>query len=347
MRLNRVYLHGACVQWNIAVTVLSASSMALLRRRIPGAPCVEADEDGCPVEMSRWREAWMILRSGLSKVRRTASEGVEALKLELGSTTPVGKPGLVGFQYVVDKWTPHRLEAVRARYSLTAPTMPQPHCTSPPTPQPLHLLRHLPLSLGALCHLPSALAPPASPPIASTRLPLRLHSHPIAPSPACRCPFQVLEDALREALLDVQIGSRHMQIRRFSVGTKPPQLLAARVYDLGPDTLGFDVDTSWESEMVAQLEAVSPEEAEEIGYGPSIAAPAVPVSVRNFRFEGPVRVVVTNLTRADPGYGAILLSLPRTPEIGLDVRVAGGEVTKVPWFRDELARAMQSSMADQ
>ena len=62
----------------------------------------------------------------------------------------------------------------------------------------------------------------------------------------------------------------------------------------------------------------------------------VPVSVRNLRFVGPVRVLVTDLMAESPGYGAILLSLPAPPEISLEVIVAGADVTKVPFFRDEL-----------
>ena len=47
------------------------------------------------------------------------------------------------------------------------------------------------------------------------------------------------------------------------------------------------------------------------------------------------------------GYGAILLSLPAPPEIGLDVRVAGGEVTRVPFFRDELERVLKRTLVDE
>ena len=121
----------------------------------------------------------MILRSGLGKVRRTASEGVTALRKELNLySAAVGVPGLVIAQYLVDKYTPLRFE-------------------------------------------------------------------------------NELEKALRESLADVRIGTRRIEVKRFTAGAKPPQLLAARVYDLGPDALGFDFDTEWESELVASLEAVS------------------------------------------------------------------------------------------
>jgi len=72
----------------------------------------------------------------------------------------------------------------------------------------------------------------------------------------------------------------------------------------------------------------------------------VPVSVRNVRFAGPVRVVVTHLSAEDPGFGAILVSLPAPPEVGLDVRVAGGEVTRVPFLRSEIQRVFQTSLLD-
>lgn len=78
----------------------------------------------------------------------------------------------------------------------------------------------------------------------------------------------------------------------------------------------------------------------------------VPVALRNV-FDGAVRLVVTNLCAAEPGcgaalwllfgvflfsrarpfsvrYGAVLCSLPSPPELTLDCRVAGGEVTAIP-----------------
>lgn len=245
--------------WNIGVSMLGAASMALMRRNVPGAPCVETDF-GCPVEdVSRWRAAWIILRTGIRQVRSTASEGVQALRSELKLySAALGTPGLVGFQYLVDKFTP-----LRFQYEL--------------------------------------------------------------------------RKALADALTEIRIGSRRFELREFSVGGVPPQLLAARVYDLGPDALGFDVDMSWESELVARLEAV-PEAADDAngsftglagGGGRAGGAPVVPVSLRNLRFYGTVRVVVTDLCAQSPGFGAILLSLPAPPEISLDVRIAGADVTKV------------------
>ncbi len=86
--------------------------------------------------------------------------------------------------------------------------------------------------------------------------------------------------------------------------------------------------------MVAEIDAIT------TGVGAR-----VPVSVRNLRFNGPVRVVVTHLTPDAPGYGAVLLSLPSRPEVAIDCSVAYGEVTRVPWLRGELERTMQQRIA--
>ena len=97
--------------WDITISVLGAASYALFRRNVPGAPCVETDESCEAENVSRWREAWLILREGIRRVRSTASEGVAALSAELKlSSAAFGVPGLVGFQYLVDKPTPLRLE---------------------------------------------------------------------------------------------------------------------------------------------------------------------------------------------------------------------------------------------
>ena len=97
------------------MTMIGAASMALWRRRLPGAPCLPemecpVDELGQPVAPpNRWREAWYILRTGFVKVRRTASEGIEALKLEAKLySAAVGRPALVGFQYIVDRCAARR-----------------------------------------------------------------------------------------------------------------------------------------------------------------------------------------------------------------------------------------------
>ena len=111
------------------------------------------------------------------------------------------------------------------------------------------------------------------------------------------------------------------------MGTAPPRMLAARAYDVGPDAMAFDVDVQWESELVAEIEMVT-----------KPLGARVPVSVRNVRFEGTVRAVLTPLVAGGPGYGAMLLSLPAPPALKMEVRVVGGEITKVPWLKLELEK---------
>lgn len=145
-----------------------------------------------------------------------------------------------------------------------------------------------------------------------------------------------LRDACTQTLRDVRNPRvKSLSLRKFSAGAKPPKLLAARAYD-APDSLAFDIEVRWESEIAADIDMV-------VGGGP--LSPRVPVTVRNFRFDGPVRLVATPLLSDPPGFGALLLSLPAAPRIGLDVRVAGGEVTRLPWLRDEIEQAMQDAIA--
>ena len=246
--------------WDMARAFLSAASMAMLRKRLPGAPCaplVDAclvDDDGEPIQPSRMREAWMILRTGLRSTVRTASEGVEALKQQKQLySAVVGLPGLVTTQHIVDKLLPLRLE-------------------------------------------------------------------------------NQLEKAFTDSIKSIKFGARHFELRSFSVGSRSPQLLAARVFDLDAETIGFDVDVAWQSELMVQLEAVPDAEtplSSAIGATPSLGINKVPVTVRNLQAVGPVRVLITDLIPEPPGYGAILLSLPAPPEISLEVVVAGADVTKV------------------
>ena len=146
----------------------------------------------------------------------------------------------------------------------------------------------------------------------------------------------IMASALEEALDGVVNSNvRKLRLRKLSAGTTPPHLMAARLYDLGPETLAFDVDVQWRSSLSAELEVTT-----------TLGA-RVPVTLRNVRFEGPVRLLATNLTSSAPGYGAILISLPSPPSIGLDVRVAGGELTKLPWLRSEVERAIQKAVAEE
>lgn len=153
-------------------------------------------------------------------------------------------------------------------------------------------------------------------------------------------PFSIasqLQDGLKEALAGMENKNhlRDLKLTGFSIGTKSPKLEAARVYDLGSDAMAFDCDVVWNSELEADIK---------VYLAGGLAR--LPVSVKNVRFDGVIRVVLTPLVKKAPGYGAALISFPSVPSIGLDVRVAGGEVTRVPWLRSELMSAIQKGIAD-
>ena len=119
-----------------------------------------------------------------------------------------------------------------------------------------------------------------------------------------------LEQSLRDTLKDMRISqARRLNLKRFDMGTAPPRMLAARAYDVGPEAMAFDVDVQWDSALVAEIEMVT----KPIGA-------RVPVSVRNVRFEGTVRAVLTPLVPGGPGYGAMLLSLPAPPALKMEAR---------------------------
>ena len=253
--------------WQVFVTMLGAASLALVRRQLPGAPCLVIDDaELCEIPRPRLEEAWLILRAGWNEAKRVAAEGVEAIRLELKFTSAVvGQLGMVTLQYMVDRLTPLRFSAL-------------------------------------------------------------------------------MEEALRESLhsmLDdplINMRLQKLELRRFSAGAVTPKLLAARAYDLGDNAMAFDIDMVWESQMAAEIDAIT------VG---AIGA-RVPVAVRNLRFAGPVRVVITHLMPEAPGYGAVLLSLASPPELDLDCTVAGvAYVTRVPWLRSELERSMQEAIAEE
>ena len=56
--------------------------------------------------------------------------------------------------------------------------------------------------------------------------------------------------------------------------------------------------------------------------------------------------MLTPLGSEGPGFGASLLSFAKKPAIGLDLRVAGGEVTKVPWLKKELEGGVLQGLED-
>lgn len=149
-----------------------------------------------------------------------------------------------------------------------------------------------------------------------------------------------LEEGLRDTLSDVRNDRiQRLTLRHFSVGDETPRLLSARAFDLGAEALAFDVDARWDSNLVAEIDVVTPARVPWL-------RPRVPVTVSNIKFAGTVRLVLTPLTDAPPGFGAMLLSLAAPPKVELEVRVAGGELTKLPWLRGEIEKIVQMAIRE-
>lgn len=148
-----------------------------------------------------------------------------------------------------------------------------------------------------------------------------------------------VQSALQDALLQTTKDNPQIQLltlRRFSMGDVAPRLLEARLFDLGNCDMAFDLEMSWTSEALADIDLRVP------SFGAKI-----PITIQNLRFEGPVRLIVVGLRREEPGWEALLISLPRPPKIGFDVKVAGGMITQIPWLQSYFAKMLDKSVADE
>lgn len=147
-----------------------------------------------------------------------------------------------------------------------------------------------------------------------------------------------LHDGLSAALAEVQSPRiKSARLRSFSAGSVSPRLLSARAYDLGDRALAFDVEIDWRSGLDAEMDLIPK----------GVLGARVPISVRNVVFAGTVRLILAPLVPEPPGFGAALISFVSQPEVGLEVRVAGGEVTRLPWLRAELQKAIEGGIAQQ
>lgn len=144
----------------------------------------------------------------------------------------------------------------------------------------------------------------------------------------------MLEDSFRDSLerMPSQKTIRKMKLTSFNGGTRAPMLEAARVFDVD-GAIAFDYDVKWLSEIEATVELST--------FG-GIAR--VPISLRDFSFEGVVRVILAPLSKKAPGYGATLISLPAPPKMNVNVKVLGSEVTRLPFLRAEITSAMQKAI---
>ena len=140
------------------------------------------------------------------------------------------------------------------------------------------------------------------------------------------------KDNFVKALADLRNPNvRKITLEEFDFGSKGPTLVSARTYKLD-DAIALDIDVDWSSELKAKVKVTS-----KIGV-------AVPVTIKNLRFDGVVRVVLTPLTDEPPGFGAILVSFPKAPSIGLDVSLSKLDITKSPWLREELLKEIQKAV---
>jgi hypothetical protein len=99
--------------------------------------------------------------------------------------------------------------------------------------------------------------------------------------------------------------------------------LEARLFDLGEKDMAFDLEMSWLSSTSSLLSSGKGARADlELLVASTILGAKIPVTIQNIRFEGPVRLILVGLRREEPGWEALLISFPRPPKIGFDIKMA-------------------------
>jgi len=150
-------------------------------------------------------------------------------------------------------------------------------------------------------------------------------------------PFEsALKDSLRDLANDNNNQIRKLTLKKFTMGDIAPRVLEARLFDLGDRDMAFDLEFTWKSNLRANLDMKIS------GFGAKI-----PVTISDLRFDGPVRLVLVGLRPDDPGWEALLISFPRPPQIGFDIKVAGGLITQIPWLRNEFAKMLDDAVAEE
>lgn len=144
-----------------------------------------------------------------------------------------------------------------------------------------------------------------------------------------------LEQSIREALKEIKNSNvRKVELVSFDAGRNAPQLSASRVYDV-ENAMAFDMDMEWNSDMVVKLRLFT----RLLGF-------KVPVSVKKVSFKGVIRLEMAPLRPEPPGYGALIISFPTVPDVNLDIKVAGGEISKVPWLRAEILSEVKKAIEE-
>ncbi|KAG7372069.1 hypothetical protein IV203_018212 [Nitzschia inconspicua] len=147
----------------------------------------------------------------------------------------------------------------------------------------------------------------------------------------------IMENALRDTLKSIKPSKaiKKMTLKSFKAGKVPPTFLAARAYDV-ENCIAIDFDIDWVSEIEASFDLFT-----------AGGLAKLPVSIKSIDFSGVVRVVLTPLIPDPPGYGAMLISFPTSPQLSLDVKVLGGELTKLPFLKKEIASLLQKSIKEE
>ena len=147
-------------------------------------------------------------------------------------------------------------------------------------------------------------------------------------------PFEgAIQDAITQTARDSD-QIKKLTLKKFSMGDAAPRVLEARLFDLGSNDMAFDLEMKWKSNARVDLKI------KVAGW-----AGDIPVTIQNVRFEGPVRLIVLGLRPTEPGWEALLISLPRPPKIGFDLKVAGGLITQIPWLRNELEKMLDDTIS--
>lgn len=146
--------------------------------------------------------------------------------------------------------------------------------------------------------------------------------------------------ALKKGLAQVSLPSvRSVQLHSLVTNrTTPPKLKRGRIYrfDAEDDGMAFDVDLEWDDCVQAEIHITT----QRLGL-------SLPIKIENCRFRGPVRIILTPLRDEPPGFGACLVSLPRLPVVmDLDMTISGGQITQVPWLKEELVQALQQVLTE-
>lgn len=147
----------------------------------------------------------------------------------------------------------------------------------------------------------------------------------------------ILQDAAKNALIDLSTKTfRKIVLNKFTAGKKPPTFKAARFFDV-ENSIAFDYDLEWNSELEAILQVYAT---------PLLGLARIPIKLKNLKFDGTVRIILTPIIDQAPGYGAMLLSFPSAPKINIDLEVFGGEITKLPFLEKEIMNQIKKSVAE-